>query len=442
MPLVAIEGEGVVYVAAEAERLLPPDSRGIPRHALAALAGLAIDDPRLSGLLETTSPCWVGVPRGRLCVLPGPRGITAVLMPDALRARSVEQRGAGAEMAAAAAHEMANALAAISGWAELARRDPEQRDRALDLIERASSSARHMARGLMATARPEIGVDERLDLAATLDDVVQLLAPQARRHGVTVVVESTPSPVVVGRDADLRSLLWNLAKNAVEAARSRVEIAVDGDDDFVTVEVRDDGPGLPAGVAAEQLFTAWFTTKADGTGLGLSIARAAAERLGGALCAQSDARGARMSVALPRAVHPGVDRRVPAHSGVRQRPHVGLRVLVVDDDEAVRELIVTTLALNGAAVVAAASAAEARASTGTFDVALVDMTLADARGDALLGDLMRAGKVRRAVLVSGAEPPDDLDPATARAPWLRKPFELDELLESLLGRADAAATAG
>jgi two-component system OmpR family response regulator len=103
--------------------------------------------------------------------------------------------------------------------------------------------------------------------------------------------------------------------------------------------------------------------------------------------------------------------------------------LVVDDDEAMRDLLATTLGLAGATVETAGSGEEALQTTGHFDLVLIDFSLGDARGDQLLSDLQGRGQVGASALVSGAS----LPPTLAASPdaWLRKPFELDDLLGAI-----------
>jgi DNA-binding response OmpR family regulator len=119
-------------------------------------------------------------------------------------------------------------------------------------------------------------------------------------------------------------------------------------------------------------------------------------------------------------------------------------VLVVEDDDGVRGLISTTLALTGVTSTCVGTAAEALACTGPFSAALVDLTLPDERGDILLGKLRKKGLVSRAAIMSGAPPPDDADPNGHPERWLRKPFDPSDLLvtiRELVEPDETAATA-
>ena len=107
------------------------------------------------------------------------------------------------------------------------------------------------------------------------------------------------------------------------------------------------------------------------------------------------------------------------------------RILVVDDDLGLRELMSTALSMRGADVVAVASAREAIAQQGPFAAVIVDLLLPDERGDVLLAKLRDAGVTQIGMLVTGMELPADLSPRGMPDVVLRKPFELEELFEAL-----------
>jgi two-component system KDP operon response regulator KdpE len=108
-----------------------------------------------------------------------------------------------------------------------------------------------------------------------------------------------------------------------------------------------------------------------------------------------------------------------------------MRILVVEDDRSMRELLATALELAGAVVETVASGEEALAGDGHYDLALVDLGLGDLRGDAVLAELRQRGRVSVAALVSGSSVPPILTPEGEPDAWLRKPFELDDLLATI-----------
>ena len=145
------------------------------------------------------------------------------------------------ELIAGAAHDIANALSAVLGWVELARRGADTNE-ALSAIEAAARAAR-------TTAQLVLGEEDDADVTdagLVARNVVRLLAPEATRRGVRVHLHGPSSAFVAMSPAACFRALWNVALNAAQAARSSVhlEITIDGDD--TCIEVRDDGPGMDA----------------------------------------------------------------------------------------------------------------------------------------------------------------------------------------------------
>ena len=139
------------------------------------------------------------------------------------------------------------------------------------------------------------------DLTALIDEVVDLLEPEARALGVKVrrstVGEAVPP---LQMDAEkMKQVVINLVRNACEAMPDGGEVAVESGvvDGQVRLVVRDTGPGLPEGLDVFQLFV---TTKPKGTGLGLSIVQQIVLQHGGEIAAASEAgKGAAFTVSLP-----------------------------------------------------------------------------------------------------------------------------------------------
>ncbi|MEY4511318.1 MAG: hypothetical protein RLZZ450_3440, partial [Pseudomonadota bacterium] len=108
-----------------------------------------------------------------------------------------------------------------------------------------------------------------------------------------------------------------------------------------------------------------------------------------------------------------------------------LRVLVVDDDHALREMLATALSLRGADVISVRSSQEALELHGNFDIALIDMMLDDCRGDELLATLRQRGVVNAAMLVTGTVQKPRLVPGGEPDDWVRKPFEISHLVDRI-----------
>jgi two-component system cell cycle sensor histidine kinase/response regulator CckA len=364
--------------------------------------------------------------------------------PAGLEQAGLVQRRAGlVDLAAAVSHEVANAMSAISGWAELAVKggetgiDPSE---ALALIASCARTAEQAARRMLGLSRGEVEGETRTDMSELTSEVTDLLGLSAREKRVALNAHVEPGLLVGGSRAQLFTIIWNLTKNAIEACEGTgaVHVSILGDEANVQLEVRDTGAGLPREVQA-RIFQPYFTTKSGGTGLGLALVQGAVQALTGSITIDSTAGvGTTFRVVLPR-IHRTSDVHGPSDAAGRVQSdeapaasHVlDSRVLVVDDDDALREMVATALSLRGARVTTARSSEQARAVEGVFDVALIDMNLADGRGDELLAQLRKRGTVNAAMLVTGTVQKPRLVLGGEPDDWVRKPFEISQLVDRL-----------
>ncbi len=394
-------------------------------------------------------------PGVQLLAIPADAGRAAVLISsqESPVAESVQAKAAAADLAAGVSHEVANALSAIVGWAQLARERPDKAppEEALGLIEKSAQVARDATQDLLRMVRHSNHERTRTNLSVVIHDVVRLLRPEAQNKRVTVRAEVEDSCWVEGKRSQLFSIVWNLAHNAVQMvpAGGEVSIHTRPRGTLIDLQVRDNGPGMSE-AQQERAFEPYYTTRSEGTGLGLAIVRGTVESLGGRIRLDtSPGRGANFRIQLPEAGVKRESEMVPKSTRIsrvmEQEQAERTHVLVVEDDEGVRGLISMTLSLNSVPSTCVGTAAEALACKEPFSAALIDLTLPDERGDILLGQLRQKGLVTRAAIMSGAPPPADADPDGHPDRWLRKPFEpsdllvtVRELLESSTGTQNVA----
>ncbi len=441
-------------------------------HALAPLGGRApadlcagvqrlLGDSNAAGVNEAIESARGG---RQVAIAPGP-GIQVLAIPaspgraavlitsqESPIAESVQAKAAAADLAAGVSHEVANALSAIVGWAQVARERPDKAppEEALALIEKSAQVARDATQDLLRMVRHTNHERTRTDLSVVIRDVVRLLRPEAQSKRVNVHAEVQDSCWVEGKRSQMFSIVWNLAHNAVQMVPvgGDVMIRTRARGSVIDLEVRDNGPGMSE-AQKERAFEPYYTTRSEGTGLGLAIVRGTVESLGGRIRLDSSpGRGAEFRIQLPEANIKRESEMVPKSTRISRvmKPEQAERahILVVEDDDGVRGLIAMTLGLSGVASTCVGSAAEALASEERFSAALIDLTLPDERGDILLGQLRKKGLVTRAAIMSGAPPPGDTDPDGQPERWLRKPFEPSDLLlavRSLVESSDDARNA-
>lgn len=403
-------------------------------HAVAMIAGDGLGQRAFRVLASPSSP-------GCAQVVLAPSGVDTSL--------EVSRRASLVDVAAAVSHEVANAVGAIAGWAQLASAQAPgvSVDEALRLIASCARTAQEAARTMLSLARgDQVEEDSAVQLSELSDELLTLLSLTARQQRVSLSGTIEPDVQVRGSRAQIFTVLWNLTKNAIEACQpgGAVAVSLRTSGERILLEVSDSGVGLdPAALA--HIFAPYYTTKEGGTGLGLALVRKTVADLGGEVTVHSQkGRGTTFRVSIPRlqrhsrvAARPGHASHPPSGTSLVSAAAPGseralvARILVVDDDDALREMIATALSLRGATVVTARSGEEARAAEGRFDIALIDMMLDGCRGDELLAALRRRGTVTAAMLVTGTVQKPRIVPGGEPDDWVRKPFEVGVLVERI-----------
>jgi CheY-like chemotaxis protein len=339
-----------------------------------------------------------------------------------------------------ALHDISNALTVLLGWVSEARTGRTSRaelDRALAIIEDRARSARDLARRAIGS---QVTIEQRdQELATVVRDVVEALSVEAQRARVDLVVEGQCPGAYLPLAADASQVLTNILMNALAwaPADSHVTIELESTRAGVEVTVRDQGPGVAPG-QKDRIFDG-ATTREGGAGVGLKHARAVARAAGGDLDLVSDATasGACFRVKWPRSEPPLPGAPV---SSPRAAVLAGTRVLVVEDDVGVAMLLESALGARGAEVVVARTAAELADRAGDrHDAALIDL-YPIAHDVAGAVDLLRRGSPDVAIVFisgSSARLPDEVEEEGVR--WIRKPFEVGEIVAALI-ETRAAAT--
>jgi len=311
-------------------------------------------------------------------------------------------------LAGGVAHDFNNLLTAILGHVSRAEGLVDATSpAAASLVEATAASERaaELVDQLLAYAGGGAADKEPIDLADLGERMMRLLSASTNKK-VLLDWNLRLVPPVLGQPTQLRQVLLNLVTNAAEALGDdggRVEILVrlvahrpsnepepswvEGRPtpgaEYVELSVRDDGPGMPAGVRA-RVFEPFFTTKATGRGLGMAAMAGIARSHGAFLGLDSvEGEGTEVSLWFPVAKGVTAEPETDRQSYVVDEPTTG-RVLIVDDEPAVRKLVAAVLETAGCTVQVAEDGLKGleavRANPDGFDLLLVDMMMPGLNG--------------------------------------------------------------
>jgi signal transduction histidine kinase/ActR/RegA family two-component response regulator len=332
------------------------------------------------------------------------------------------------EFLATLSHELRTPLNAILGWTAMLRHgqvDEARIGRALEVVERNARAQAQLIEDVLDMARIITG-KLRLDMRPALlgpvvEAAVDAIRPVAQTKSIRLRVTAAPVPAIHGDPTRLQQVLWNLLSNAVKftPAGGEVTVSLQLVDSYAMLAVSDTGPGLDADFLpyvfdrfrqADQSVTRGH----GGLGLGLSIVKHLVELHGGTVRAESAGAGHgatfRVALPIPAMLEAPLDRRDRDHSKDAFAVRLdGRHVLVVDDDEATRELLAGLIERAGGEVTTAESTSSA-----------LDAVHRKAP-DAIIADIGMPGEDGRAFLrrIRELPPPVGAAPAIALSAYTR-----------------------
>jgi two-component system NtrC family sensor kinase len=380
-----------------------------------------------------------------------------------------ERLAAMGQMIAGVAHELNNPLTAILGVTEMLRDQSkdETATRQLDLAYRQARRAAHIVQSLLVFSRPSTPRSTLLHLPDLLQRTLQLHEHSLRANHIHVDLAARPDlPTVLGDSNQLTQVFLNLIVNAEQAIHEvrdrgtlRIRLGVVGERVLITFQ--DDGVGIRRELLP-RIFDPFFTTKRPGrgTGLGLSICMAIVREHNGDISAQPLPDGGSVfTVSLPvctesvALVEPaaapaamGADRAEAHEAGEPAATALARKkILVVDDEESILELVTDSLGAHGCLVDRASASEPALelARRNTYDVILCDLNLVSDSGTVVSGFDLHDQIVKKLESRSVPRPififmtGDLVDAAVGEQAgregnrFLQKPFRIAELLTLL-----------
>jgi two-component system NtrC family sensor kinase len=346
------------------------------------------------------------------------------------------------QMAAGVAHELNNPLTAVLGFAQLAMRqatDPTLR-RDLEAIATEAERAGKIVDNLLSFARSERGGDLIFDAAGSIRRILELREYECRVNNIEVVTYLDPEAPLTRADShQMEQVFLNLLTNSIQAiadgpGRGTVSVGLVAINDRLRISFTDDGPGIPDEVLP-RLFEPFFTTKpvGKGTGLGLSICRQIIEDHEGEIRVESHPRrGTTFVIELP-VVEIATPSGEVSEQADKRRSYTMLRVLAVDDEPGVTELLSRALGGLGHTVDTTRDGAQAlrMIHLADYDAIVLDIKMPGLGGPEVYRCIegLRPDLADRVMFVTGdtvSTDTRDFLHSTGR-PVLHKPFSLDEL---------------
>lgn len=369
-----------------------------------------------------------------------------------LQARQNEKLAALGQMVAGAAHELNNPLAAILGLAQIQLAgDPWPKEHPdseqalapdvradLERIERSALRARLIVQQLLIFARAQRPDPQPVAIAGLIQAVVERLAATIVHEQVLVTIEIAPGlPSACGDLDQLDQVLFNITHNALQALSSNplwavrnVHIHATQLGDTVQLAVTDSGPGI-APAHLSRIFDPFFTTRmiGQGTGLGLAISHTIIQQHQGRIDVTSKAGQTTFTITLPRADEPPHE---PAPAAPLSLAEAGTRILLVEDEEMVRSVIMRTLTRHNYQVDAVESGEAALEQALAHDYVLIisDLQMPRMDGPTLYENLHHARPALRWLIITGDTMGERSHAFLERTqlPALPKPFTRDQLL--------------
>ena len=348
------------------------------------------------------------------------------------------------ELSFGVAHNVNNTLTGILGRAQLILRnstDEAKIKSGLELIIKSAEDGAHIIRRIQDFARQRPSREfETISIAELLKDACEMTRArwEARSEFAQTrfALHADCEAFIKGDPVELREVLVNMIYNAIDAMPSGGEIRLSTQEnrERVVICVGDTGTGMSPDVK-QRLFDPFFTTKGKaGTGMGLAVSFGIIRRHEGSIEVDSEpGRGTTFKISLPK-VMPGTEDTAAttpeAHTSAADDK---IRVLVVDDETHVREVLIEALEAEGCEVISAQSGEIALALYeqygGKFDAVFTDIGMPDMNGWELCTEIRKHSKTIPLAIISGWADAISVQTRNAvNADWVvAKPFDINKI---------------
>jgi CheY-like chemotaxis protein len=360
-------------------------------------------------------------------------------------------------LASGIAHDFNNLLGAVLAQADLALAEvssgssPEE---ALTGIREVAIRGSEIVRQLMVYAGKDSDGVGIVDFSQIIYEMTGLLKVSISKHAALEIIMREHVPAIRADGSQVRRIVMNLVTNASEAIGERDGViritlsransghtpaTTDGvtNGDSVQLEVSDNGCGMSPETQA-RVFDPFFSTKSAGRGLGLAVVHGIVRGLGGSVRVVSEpGKGTTFRVSLPCSEGAATESTAKSAAEELSGAVPKFTVLVVEDEDSLRQAVVRMLLKTGSKVLEAANGSAAidllRVNASRIDMMLLDMTIPGASSQEVIEEAARSRPEIRVILTS-AYTQEMVAPSvnfTQVRGFIRKPYELRNLVETL-----------
>ena len=365
------------------------------------------------------------------------------------RLYQTERLASVGRLAAGAAHEINNPLAAISAQAQLLIRridDPKDEASLQSIIDQSNRISKIIS-DLMGFARPAEPRIEPTLIKSVLEHTLSVLENRMKVAGVTIQTQfDTDLPLIYADSQQLEQVFLNLTINAMQAMPGggtlTIRLRMEPDQERIRLDFKDTGVGIAQKNIAS-IFDPFYTTKkeGEGTGLGLAICHTIIESHQGEISVMSEkGKGTTFTIFLPLGGMSEI-RKIQSDLQRKQRPAPAKNesssgsVLIIDDEEALRKVLAESLTADGYDVDFAIDGAEGldKLSQNQYDVTLVDLRMPKVEGMEVLTTVRKSSPRMPVIVISGLAHERDFQAAQKAGAFacIKKPFNVIELLDTV-----------
>lgn len=376
-------------------------------------------------------------------VIAATEDITEKKKLEAQLIHSAKMSGVG-QLAAGVAHEFNNILSGIIGYTSLAltRQDLESARKDLKVIEKASDRAVEIVNKLLSFSRQKGEKFQVAQIESIIDDALGLVEHTFETEGIRILRSYEKVPAIRMNLGEIQQVFLNLAINSKHAMPQGGAIAISTKlaGNFVRIDFSDTGAGIPP-ENLSRIFEPFFTTKQSegsksGTGLGLSVIYAIIERHGGRIEVSSELnKGTTFTIHLPNIQTVSKAAEAEPAEKFQSAKVIELRrkgnVLIIDDEEFIRDIVSECLSSTGHNVMTAESGEQAieLIKKNHFDITFLDFSIPNKNGLELLREIKMIDPNSTVVIISsrpGEQLPDELTDEGAYN-IIKKPFSVDQI---------------